>query len=214
MERLKQEALLGMFAYGALAINAPAHGRPLPIAVRLELVECVPTVRDRVLELLADCVRGLKIDALASVPGGGRALVPMLANQLKLPCIMPTTATSDEFAAVMLYGPDRAALTGIKVAIIQEYVRNDNPMARMANALWSAGCDVTHAVALLDADRDTQIARWIASKSVGIDYRPLFTLSEVFASLRNDPTFSGVVSPEVLAAAETHFLAGYPSIRP
>ena len=141
-------------------------------------------------------------------------MVPLLANQLKLRCILPVTATSDDYAAVMLYGPNREELAGLKVAIVQEYARNANPLERMANALWSARCEVRHVVTLLDADRDGQIVRWVAANPSIADYRSLLAMTEVYLALRQDPAFGGLVQPEVLASSETCYLTSSLSIRP
>ncbi len=213
MERQKQDALLRMFAYGALEVNAPAHGKPLPFTVRMELLDCMPSVRDSVIEVLSNVVKNFKIEALAAVPGGCRALVPILAHQLRLTCILPATATSDEFAAVIPYGPDRTTLSGMKVGIIHEYVRGSNPMVRMSNALTAAGCEVKHALGLLDADQDGEMGKWVAT-GPALDYQAIYTMDEIFAALSHDPTFSGVAAPDIVAAAQAHYRGRRISVRP
>lgn len=213
MERQEKDALLRMFAYGALEINAPAHGKPLPFTVRMELLDCIPSVRESVIEVLSSVVKNFKVEALAAVPGGCRALVPILAHQLKLTCILPATATPDEFAAVIPYGPDRTTLSGMKAAIINEYVRGSNPVARMYNALTAAGCEVKHALGLLDADRDGEMAKWVAA-GTDLRYQAIYTMEEIFMALSHDSTFSGVAAQDVVAAAQAHYRGRRQSVRP
>ena len=210
MDALRRQALLHLVGCGAVRIDAPAFGVPLPFTVRLDLVECVPVLRQAVLRALEAMLRSRHLpDALAAAPNGCRALVALLADRLNLPFVFPTVASTSDHAAIVPYGP---VAQGMDVCVVHEYLRNRNPVERMGNALRAAGCRVTCVVAVLEADRDGETFAWCRASK--IPYLPLLSFADIFLELRTNAQFSQLVAADVLAAAEKHYLAPRNSMLP
>ena len=203
MDALRRQALLHLVGCGAVRIDAPAFGVPLPFSIRLDLMECVPVVRQSVLRALEEELKlGPLPDAIASSPNGCRGLAALLADRFNLPSIFPTVASTSDFAAIVPYGP---VAQGMEVCVVHEYLRNRNPVERMGNALRAVGCRVVSVMAVLDADRDQETLDWCRASK--IRYLPLLRFEEVFHELRTNPQFAQLVAADILAAAEKHYLA-------